>query len=168
MGRSRRSRIFTNNPMYRGILLGAVLGVLLFLAGKWVFSPVPSAEIATRNAIASAEQQELLTAVSCFERIGYPNADLAGDILPTLEKHLHAASTLDAVLCGTCGTQYSLLDGEVLRYVTLTMAELHTAVKQGTSTDAGIENLSVYMLMLKNSLGERFDAKGAVLALPTK
>ena len=141
------------------LLLIALLGSALNTGG--------SGSTATRDSIAAAEYTELSSAIACFDTVGYPNADLMGDILPTLELHLHAASILDTLLVGEYGEAYRLLDAEVYRYIQLTMDEISNAAAQGLSTELGVENLSVYMLILKNNLSTRFDESGSVLPLGT-
>lgn len=122
-----------------------------------------AAPLATRDAIAGAEREELSSAIAVFETIGYPNADLTGDIMPKIELHLHAAEILDALLASEYGEDARLLDSELYRYIQLCMTEINTAAAQGDSTELGVENLGVYMLILKNDLAVRFDENGALL-----
>ncbi len=153
------------NALYKGALIGVIIGMLLTAVCMNLFNRGASPDVETRNTIASAEQRELQSALACFDTVGYPNADLLGDIMPTLEVHLHAASALDEILVESCGAEYGLIDPEVYRYVQLSMSEILSAAEQGMSTDLGVENLRVYMLILKNNLAVRFDAEGAVLPL---
>lgn len=118
-----------------------------------------------RNSVAAAEYTELRAALGSFDTVGYPNADLMGDIMPTLRTSFHAANILEGILAGEYGTAYSLLDAEVYRYIQLTMDEIDNAFAQGQSTAQGVENLRVYMLLLKENLEGRFDANGALLPM---
>jgi len=143
-----------------------LLAAILLAGAFWVCvrSAVNGcADANTRNAIASAEYAELSSALDTFDTIGYPNADIAGEILPELKLRFHAATVLDKLLVHQYGERYALIDPEIYRYITLTMEEIETAVEQGSSTDLGVENLSVYMLLLQDQLAQRFDANGAVL-----
>ncbi len=116
-----------------------------------------------RNSLGAAEYTELAAALASFDTVGYPNADLMGDIMPTLRLHFHCAERLDSVLTGEFGEKYSLLDAEVYRYIQLTMSEIENAFAQGLSTSQGVENMGVYMLMLRQNLTGRFDAGGNLL-----
>lgn len=120
---------------------------------------------ATRNAIALAEYDELNAALSVFDTIGYPNADLLGNILPTLHLHFHSAEVLDELLVSQYGEEYRLLDTEVYRYINLTMQEIESAATQGESTALGVENMTVYMMILRENLSNRFDLNGNVQPL---
>ncbi len=116
-----------------------------------------------RNSLGAAEYSELSAALAAFDTVGYPNADLMGDIMPSLKLRFHCAERLDAVLSGEFGASYSLLDAELYRYIQLTMGEIESAFAQGQSTSQGVENLGVYMLMLRQNLTGRFDANGSLL-----
>jgi len=118
-----------------------------------------------RDSLGAAEYTELSAALASFDTVGYPNADLMGDIMPTLALRFHCAERLDAVLTGEYGEKYSLLDAEVYRYIQLTMSEIESAFAQGLSTSQGVENLGVYMLLLRQNLTGRFDANGNLLPI---
>ena len=146
------------------LLFGGCICVMLLVA--LIASAIrsgESADTATLNAIAAEERSELEAALAVFDTIGYPNADIAGEILPAMRLHLHTATTLDSLIIANYGAEYSLLDEDVLRYINLTLDELEAAATQGHSTELGVENLGVYMLILRNDLDTRFDEQGAVL-----
>jgi len=154
----------TIKPYIRFLLL--LLTVILLAGAVWAgirFAVSSCADENTRNAIASAEYAQLSSALETFDTIGYPNADIAGQILPELRLRFHAATVLDELLAHQYGERYALIDAEIYRYITLTMEEIDSAVAQGASTDLGVENLRVYMLLLQDQLAQRFDADGAVL-----
>ena len=146
------------------LLFGGCIFVMLLVAV--IASAIRSGESeleTVRNSIAAQEKAELEAALEIFDTIGYPNADLAGDILPSLRLHFHTATAFDQLLTNTFGEEYALIDGDVLRYINLTLDELETAVSQGSSTDLGTENLGVYMLILRNDLPLRFDGEGTLM-----
>ena len=161
------SRIKQNKRAGMYILLfGGCICVMLLVA--LIASAIRSgerAESASLNALAAEERTELEAALAVFDTIGYPNADIAGEILPAMRLHFHTATTLDSLIVSCYGAEYSLLDEDVLRYINLTLDELETAAQQGNSTELGVENLGVYMLILRNDLGARFDEQGAILPL---
>ena len=119
----------------------------------------------TRNSLGAAEYTELSAALASFDTVGYPNADLMGDIMPTLKLRFHCAERLDAVLTGGFGEKYTLLDPEVYRYIQLTLSEIESSFAQGQSTSQGVENMGVYMMMLRQNLTGRFDANGNLLPI---
>lgn len=164
-------RLFTSRPVrkpakpYIPFLLGCI-AFLLLAAAMFTFAGTifkGGADEDTRNAIAAAEYTELSLALDAFDTIGYPNADVEGDVLPRLKLHLHAANVLDALLINEYGAKYSMIDAEVYRYITLTLEEIDAAFAQNTSPDAGIENLRVYMLLLQNQLSGRINEQGQLL-----
>lgn len=142
-------------------LAGMLLAGAIF-AGVNGFS-THTADSDTLSAIASAENAEWTGAFDAFDTIGYPNADIHGDILPRIQLHFYSAETLDQLLSQQYGAQYSLIDPEIYRYVTLTIEEIEAAAQQGTSIEPMIENLRVYMLMMQEGLAQRFDANGNIL-----
>ena len=157
----QRRNLKKYSPLF---LVCIVVMLLVALLGSYLHGQTP-AHTATLNAIATAEYVELDSALSTFDTIGYPNADLMGNIMPTLHLRFHAASVLDELLVSQYGEQYRLIDPEVYRYINLTMQEIETAASQGSSTSLGIENMTVYMMLLRDSLNTRFDLNGAVLPL---
>ena len=136
------------------ILLGTIIGRHFLTAN--------SGTEATRNAIALAEQTELNSALSVFDTIGYPNADLLGNVLPTLRLHFHSAAVLDELLVSQYGEEYRLFDPEVYRYINLTIQDIESAATQGDSTALGVENMTVYMMILRENLSNRFDSNGNI------
>lgn len=148
-------------PLFGGCIVVMLLVALIAIGIRTGAEP----DLNTRDAVAAAELTELNSAIAAFDTIGYPNADILGDILPKLELHFHAASVLDELLIEQYGEEYRLIDAEIYRYIMLTMDEIKTAATQGNSTSLGIENMSVYMLLLRDQLALRFDAQGAILPL---
>lgn len=161
------SRPKLNKTVRRSIKFFTILIACMLLVA--VFASVVRAnyteQVKTRNAIAAAELAELESALEAFDTIGYPNADLPGVILPSLRLHFHSACVLEELIVSHYGEEYGLIDAEVLRYIELTLDEISTASAQGNSTDLGVENLGVYMLILRNNLDARFDADGGLLPL---
>ena len=162
-------RIFTGirqkktAKMYILLFGGCIFAMLLVALIAAAIRSGESEGEAIRNTIAMQEKIELEDALAAFDTIGYPNADLPGDILPALRLHFYTATTLDQLLVSSFGEEYALIDADVLRYINLTLEELESAVRQGNSTDLGVENLGVYMLILRNDLALRFSSEGVLL-----
>ena len=84
------------------LLFGGCICVMLLVA--LIASAIrsgESAESASLNALAAEERTELEAALAVFDTIGYPNADIAGEILPAMRLHFHTATTLDSLIVYT-------------------------------------------------------------------
>ncbi len=152
-------------PVYIPVCLFLVIVVLavLLLRSGMESSTKSDDSKAVRDSIAATEYTQLLNAMSKYDTIGYPNSDITGDVLPTIEKYLNCANELDKLITANYGTSYSIFDEKTYDYMLQAVQEIDAAVKQGTSTTLGIENLGVYVLQLRASLPSRFASDGSLL-----
>lgn len=150
-----------------GIMIGTCCIIVLLAVMLIITSMRPAAMNVTpdaaRDSLARLEYDQLNLAMASYDTIGYPNADITGDILPTIDKYLNCAYEADKLLIADYGAEYSLFDDEIYRYMLQSMQEIKSACEQGISPTQGIENLGVYVLEMRALLPTRFDQNGSVL-----
>ena len=119
--------------------------------------------IETREMMAASIQSDMNKVIRAYETIDHKSADLAGDVLPTMKKHMYSANEMNDVLLETFGSDYSMFDHEQYDAFMAVMNQFDQLIATGQSTNAAKENLVVCMEDLKTSIANRFTADGGLL-----
>lgn len=117
----------------------------------------------TQDMLAASIQSDMSKALNSHEGINRKSADLPGEILPTMRRHMYAAYEMNRVLTETYGEDYSMLDSDQYDSFESIMDELDQLIAAGQSTDPAKEQLAICMENLKMSLSNRFTAEGSLL-----
>lgn len=117
----------------------------------------------TQDMLASSIQSDISKALNSYEGIGRKSANLSGDILPTMRRHMYAAYEMNRILVETCGEEYSMIDEAQYDSFESVMDQFDRLIAAGQSTDPAKESLTVCMDTLKASIANRFTAEGSLL-----
>ena len=156
-----------HNPREKYILssLGGafLLLILLVLIGFNGKSRLHLKLTDTQDMLAASIQSDVSSAMNCYESIHRKNADLSGDILPTMRRHMYAANEMNRILTETFGEEYSMIDPAQYDSFEAVMEQFDQLLAAGQSTEPAKENLTLCMEDLKNSIAHRFTAEGNLL-----
>lgn len=117
----------------------------------------------TQDILAASVQSNITKAMNSYEGINRKSADLSGDILPTMRRHLYAAYGMNRVLVETFGEEYSMIESTQYEQFENIMDQFDRLIASGQSTDPAKESLALCMEDMKNSLTNRFTAEGSLL-----
>lgn len=117
----------------------------------------------TREIMAASIQSDMNEALRSCENIDRKNADLAGDVLPTMRLHMYAANEMNDALTEVFGEEYSMIDAERHDDFEAIMDEFDRLMVAGHSTDSTKEKLIACMDGFKVALSNRFTADGSLL-----
>lgn len=163
----RTKRRNYQNPREKYIafsLAGAfALLLILTLVGFTGQSRLRARLAETQDILAAAIQSDLNDALDSYAGIDRKSANLSGDILPTMRRHMYSAYEMDKILVETFGAEYSMLDAERYASFEAIMNRFDQLIAAGQSPDPAKETLAACMNDLKNSLAGRFTAEGNLL-----
>lgn len=117
----------------------------------------------TCEMMAASIQSDLSKAIDSYETIGRTSADLGTEILPEIERHMYAASSMNRVLTEIFGEEYSMIDDAQYESFQGILTEFEQLLTTGQSTESAQEHLTDCMKALQTSLSNRFTASGDLL-----
>lgn len=117
----------------------------------------------TQDILAASIQSDVNKAMNSYETIHRKNADLSGDVLPDLRRHMYAAYEMNRVLTETFGEDYSMIDSSQYDSFESIMDQFDQLIAAGQSTEDAKESLAVCMENLRLALSNRFNAEGTLL-----
>ena len=108
-------------------------------------------------------QRDMNEVLDSYVAIDRKSADLAGDILPTMKKHMYSANSMNRVLTETFGDRYSMIDDEQYESFESIMDEFDNLLATGQSTSPAKDRLVTCMDSIKLTLANRFTTDGSLL-----
>lgn len=143
-------------PVYAAIAVGVALVVAL-IAVSVAKKNITNAYEKGRVQLAQSIQTNINEALRAFDRITLPNADVQGDILPTMRTHLYAARTLNEAMVDTYGITSGVVDAEVFTQIETAIDEVERSIDSGLSIQTARDTLSRYITSMETALIERFE-----------
>lgn len=113
--------------------------------------------------ITSGIQSELTMVLRTYDQMSLPRADIAGDLLPTMGKHLYSAYALNTVLTDVYGKSQSILGNEFYNQITSAIDEIDSDISMGKIVDVKQSALSGCMVQMQGVLAARFGSDGLLL-----
>ena len=117
----------------------------------------------TREIMAASIQSDMNEVLRASENIDRKNADLAGEVLPTMRLYMYAANEMNDALIETFGDEYSMIDPELYASFESIMGEFDQLLAAGQSTDSAKEKMTACMAGFRTDLTHRFTADGSLL-----
>ncbi len=117
----------------------------------------------TQDMLAASIQRDMSEALNSYESIDRKSANLSGDILPTMRRHMYAAYEMNKVLTETYGAEYSMLDEEQYDSFEAIMDRFDGLLAAGQSTAPARESLTACMESIRSAMTNRFTAEGTLL-----
>lgn len=158
--RLRRPRA-TQNPAAKRklMLIGVMVAVLcVALVVTTVFLIRSSQRMAAGRAqIEDAILSDLLMILRTYERFSEPRADIGGQFLPEISKHLYSAYTQDMVLIDLHGTGASILSNELYSNVNAAIETIDREIKADRIVNAADNALTPYIAQIQQILDARLD-----------
>lgn len=123
---SNRKRI----PLYA---TAAVILALAIAFGAALINrnSVNRALIASRENLVLSVRASITAIARAHERMSRPGADVAGDLLPTMQLNLHTAEALNDVLVDSYGEQYAVLNDDLFRKLNDDLITLSDTLDKG-------------------------------------
>ena len=96
-----------------------------------------------------------------YDRFPEPKADIGGELLPEISKHLHTAYAQNNTLIDLHGASTSILDNDLYSQINEAIDALDREVKADRIVNAAENALTPYVERLRQILAERTDAQFA-------
>ncbi len=166
----KRSRTRSFEHQGEKYLLLALAGAFILLVSMMLFAASGRNRLQNQlnegmEIIAASIQRDVSDALSSYRAIDRKSADLEGDILPTMEKHMHSAHSMNRVLVEIFGEEYSMIDETTYEQFETVMAEFDRLLAAGQSTSSAKELLVPCMNSFQNMLLNRFTEDGKLLPI---
>lgn len=161
-----KKRTYRNpREKYLALSLAGVFGLMLILTlvGFLGKNSLQTQLNETQDMLAASISRDLSQVLSSHENIDRKSANLSGDILPTMRRHMYAAYEMNRVLTETYGEEYSMLDEEQYDSFEAIMDQFDSLLAAGQSTDPAKESLTACMENVRSAMSNRFTAEGSLL-----
>lgn len=164
----RRSRTRSFEHQGEKYLLIALAGSFILLVVMLLFAFSGKSRLQAQmdeslEMMAASVQSDVYNALNSYRTIDHKSADVEGDILPTMKRHMYSAHSMNRVLTETFGEEYSLIDEESYNEFESVMREFDRVLSAGQSTKAAKELLVPCMNKFQNMLLNRFNEEGELL-----
>ena len=166
----RRPRMRTFEQHGEKYLLLALAGSFILLVVMLLFAFSGKSRLQKQldtslEMMAASVQSDVYNALTVYRTIDHKSADVEGDILPTMKRHMYSAYSMNRVLKETFGDEYSLIDDEAYNEFESVMREFDRVLSAGQSTKAAKESLVPCMNGFQNMILNRFTEEGELIPL---
>ncbi len=154
----KRARSAQNPQLRRRlILVAAVIGALAVALGITLYVLIQNNQRLSqgRAQIESGILSDLTMIVRTYDAMKEPKADIAGQVLPEISKHIYSAYSQDNVLMDLHGKGASILGNELYTKINGAIETMERQIKADRIIDATSNELTQYVAQIQRILEAR-------------